>query len=547
MKSKSILGLKYILQIRKGMKFIMKKLVCMTISFFLVLSMLSGCQNLKPTENNSKLEIQYELTFDSLRNELNDQRKKDIMEPLAHTIDEYGIIDKENNTDYSEPETVKFSKPVHFQNKITTEKAIEDVNQLMRILKSSYGAYNYFGGDVKFEKVRERIIARINDTYCQGPNRTYFFYRILKEELAFIDDSHFRIARVNCDFNLKKKNIYYDADKRDFYEDENGFYTVLNDQNWYLSTEDEKYLHLTVSDNGTLVYGLFLLTEGESPLPNNFSLKSKSGEESNISTIWNITDVGPRTNDVYQVYRYYEKEGIPVSTLNNMSIGFHDIAMTNEFINQAKELRNKKIFILDLRDNKGDVTEIADFFMYNLTGSPCDPKMQTVERYSAMNKHHEEVIKNDKDQSDFSKIDFYNENKELVDSWIDEKKCSNKVEYGETVVLDNKAKWNDYDNTIIVLINNVTSSAAEYFLFKLATLNNVIIMGTNSNGGMVTGNTSDESAEFLSNAGLAVDYGQSLQITDKIDGFDTEGWMPDIITRGDALDTAISLIKNSEK
>ena len=105
----------------------------------------------------------------------------------------------------------------------------------------------------------------------------------------------------------------------------------------------------------------------------------------------------------------------------------------------------------------------------------------------------------------------------------------------------------NYENTIIVLINKSTMASAEYFLSELATVNNVIIMGTNSNGCMVTDNIIDAADIYLYNTGIPINYSPTLMIHDNMDGFDTKGWMPDIITRGDALDTAIELINNSEK
>ncbi len=52
-----------------------------------------------------------------------------------------------------------------------------------------------------------------------------------------------------------------------------------------------------------------------------------------------------------------------------------------------------------------------------------------------------------------------------------------------------------------------------------------------------------EKEDSLPNSGISIMYGQSLIIQDKMNGFDTDGYMPDIITRGDALDAAVALLK----
>ncbi|MDO5573517.1 MAG: S41 family peptidase [bacterium] len=308
--------------------------------------------------------------------------------------------------------------------------------------------------------------------------------------------------------------------------------------------DDEQYVYPTVNDQGKLVYGLFCMNAEGEEFPESIRLVSEDGETSTLDMVWTIVCAGPQYNNLDVSHEYYEKDGIPVTTLTRMSIDFHDVKMTNEFINEAKKLRDEPIFILDLRDNTGGLNEIADFFLYNLTGDKCEAKMQLATRYSAINQNIEKAISETKKLSDFSEVDFYQDNQELVNGWTADRERGGQARTGETVVIDNHAKWNDYENTIVVLVNQKTKAAAEYFLMKLSTVSNVVIIGTNTAGYMITDSDIDAEDIYLQYTGIPVNYGPTLVLHDKMEDFDTTGWIPDIVTRGDALDAATALLRN---
>ncbi len=525
------------------MNILLKRIGCVLICILFIFS-LCGCQSESVNTTNSEDLEQYELSLDKLKEELNKQRKDEIEVSLQYTIKDYGIVEPDEAYAYSENEVLELTQKRRYENKISLDEAIADVDSLMKLMKNSYGGYTYFGGDKQFLKAKEQIIERVHEAYDQGENLTSYLQNILLEELTFVEDSHFRIGQLNTKFN--EKYIYYDLGKTDFYQDSNGYYTVIEDAKWYLSHDDEMYFHLTVSDNGELVYGLFILSEEDSILPKEFILNSENGKEYTMPVSFAITSVGQRV-DNNQIHSSSTIEGIPVTTLGGMAISDDVISDMNDFINEAKELRNEKVFILDLRGNIGGLTALNDFFMYNLTNSRCPFKMQTAKRCSAVNMYHEMVnfqtFDGDNGFSVLQKIDFFNENKELVASWFSENVDFSEVTLDETLIKDYDADFTEYDNTIVVLIDKNVFSAGEYLIYQLATVENVIIMGSNSNGCMVTTDVNAMSPVYLPNSGISIMYGQSLIIQDKMNGFDTDGYMPDIITRGDALDAAVALLK----
>ncbi len=78
---------------------------------------------------------------------------------------------------------------------------------------------------------------------------------------------------------------------------------------------------------------------------------------------------------------------------------------------------------------------------------------------------------------------------------------------------------------IIVLVDDKCGSSGEFMLLSLRSLENVIVVGGNSYGAQVCGNTQTYK---LPNSGITVDFGRSLEFVYKIANVDNKGYMPDI-------------------
>ena len=482
----------------------------------------------------------YEITAQSLCSQLNEKRTELISEPLEHTITDYGTVDIGCAEEFTNREVTELVTPHNYKSDITLEEAIDDTDTLMRIFKTSYGAYGYFGGDSAFLAAQQRINDRLTQAYADGSGSTEMLHSIILEELAFVEDSHLRIGGKCTDF--KEKLIYFESTGMTFLQDVNGFFTLLDGERYYLDKADETLIHLTVDDNGKLVYGLFMLSDDESTLPADITLTCHDGSKDTVNLYWKAASAGSADR---RVHNYSVIDGIPVTSLSRMSINRGDISLTNDFINETAQLKDEKVFILDLRSNNGGSIYINDFFMYGLTGSRCQFKSQTVKRYSSLNLHHDKVNNDYMGGSDnyasFEQIDFFKNNRELVRSWYISD--STVPQSGETITKDVSAVMTPYKNTIIVLIDKNTVSAGEYFLHEFSTVENVIIMGTNSAGCLITGDVNTLSSVYLPNSGISVTYGQVLMLNDYADGFDSSGFMPDVISRNDALADAVALAK----
>lgn len=491
---------------------LVKRIICLLLSLLLLAGAV-GCQG---SEETAALE--------DFIAEVNHTRSEALSAPFE--LPAPGSISPEEDFTESELDSLLTRKTYHEQ--ITLEQALEDTNVLMRILKTSYGGYEYFGGDARFASAADAIEARLRALGTEGVSSGELD-RILREELAFIEDSHFNISRKPMAF--KEKYIFSDAEARDFLRDDEGFYTVIDGKRSHLSAEDEHLLRPTES-GGRLVYGLFAVSEDAESLPSGLTL---SGGRIDVS--WQEVSAG-ESSGTGQVFTRLDRDGIPVLAIRRMSIAPADCRQTNELVRAAKEMRDAPVFILDLRNNLGGDLLVNYFFMLSVTGSLVNSGTGLVTRSSALNSRHDAVNAGDTADSS-SLIEFYAENPALSESWFAAR------ERGESIEENNVSSLFEREGYIFVLLGKNSFSASEYLLLELAGVKNVVFIGTNSSGCLLCGNVNARSPVYLPNSGKLVSYGQTLVASRYMDGFDSNGFMPDIFTRGDALDSAVALIKSS--
>ncbi len=89
-------------------------------------------------------------------------------------------------------------------------------------------------------------------------------------------------------------------------------------------------------------------------------------------------------------------------------------------------------------------------------------------------------------------------------------------------------------------MNKEVYSAGEAFLRQLETMSNVILVGTNSNGCLTTGNPYFEAPVYLPHSKISIVYGDELIVANDMKGYDARGTLPDLyIANEDALDAVV--------
>ena len=498
----------------------MKKSVSLLLTVIIILSVLlsTGCNTTDTTEY---------LTLDSIIQSVNEKHLKELQTPATYDEADY-LIDYENEV-FTEDE--KSALQTGKYNRVTKEEAKQDIEILFKFLKRYYAGYTYFGGDEKFDNAKQEILNKIDSNSKNKYNREELS-EIITPSLSFVYDSHFTVEDKRT---FKEAYTYYETSKMEFYKDSKGYYTKLDEKIWYLPKELEKYLKVTIGKSGELVYGMFAVVVDESTLPTETELYNGSNKNK-INLSWAVSEVG---GDQASVEQYKEVNGVPVSSLSYMSPNEFTLQEFNEFLNNSLKHAEKENSILDLRENDGGLAEIDWLWVYGYTGQYTDVNWGMLSfpfqnlSYDSSNEIYDslkdiEFIKNNPELDDF----FENLNSKID---INAKMQSRKSMF--YVGLENLLK---NDNNLFVLQSKHNYSSGELFIKMLNNVENVLTVGTNTNGCIHTGMVS---AVSLPNSGLVLGYSQSILIgPDK--EFDIYGIEPDIyIASEDAQEAVLRCIE----
>ena len=147
---------------------------------FATVLMLVGCsskdRNVRGIEQEPSVDL---ITLNEVIREANDLRKSTLMqepELYLHNMDEkFNLLTDE--------QLIAFTTKKDKKEMITLEKGLEDIESAFYILKASYGAYQYFGGDEVFNKAKmetmdylrtlgqkDKVISseELRDVLCEG-------------------------------------------------------------------------------------------------------------------------------------------------------------------------------------------------------------------------------------------------------------------------------------------------------------------------------------------------------------------------------------------
>jgi len=478
---------------------------------------------------------EYEMTLQLLMERLNSRRSESNQPEyeLEDYLPDYESADFQA-AEFSDDEFAMLTtQPTNVPDILTLEQAIEDVEYLFRILRTSYGAYTLFGGDEVFNAAKDKLIKKLETFYFGGITVDQLRSEML-DVLSFVEDTHFGIDDQGTNFN--EKRYYRDSNELVFRYDDNGFYANPdndpNGERWYISEEDEALLQMTIADDGELVYGLFRLDNQYYPqdLPESIKMQNAEGKTTTYKIKWSLMSCGYVWNEEY--YTYDEVDGIPVVSLNTYyldEMSFEDI---NDYLNDAEELRGEDVIIVDLRYNTGGYDSLNAMWLYTLTGGEdIDWSVGYAAYVSKLNNY---VLTNNEAyvESLFDRLDFFDTYPEY---WGESDSAAEEETYevGDTYLIEAESDYYEYDGTIFVLFNKQTYSAGELALFQFENMSNVVFVGMNSNGCLLTGGTNIDAPVYLPNSGMMVNYSILLVTSDIMEGFDAYGFQPDIIVENE--------------
>lgn len=399
--------------------------------------------------------------------------------------------------------------------RLTYEEAAEDADLIFRVLKNCYGAYFYFGGDKVFERAKKNVLS---DCKAAGENLSVGILReSFKRNLGFVKDGHFWIDNGP----ILAKAVYYSNEEIIFLKDEKGYYTEQDGKRNYVSLVDdsdevENYMKRSINDEGMLVYRLGMLSADEREMvevvfdnrTEEFVLEPPKFE---INTD-NIT-----------YYSDYEVSGIPVIAIRSFMYEQNG----SRFVRSAETVRNSKISILDMRGNSGGMSKYVTDWL--------DIYAPALSEYASGNIY---VHRRSRaaDYLTYKNLEKYLSNEETERLLSNYRSGSNGWEIKEASAFVRS----ENNNFLFVLVDSRTFSAGEWLIAALRNKDNVIFVGTNSGGGLI----SDNAIKIvLPNSKINIQCGTGLGFYYDDTVFTEEtGFSPDIWVNTDAMQHTLNLI-----
>lgn len=456
------------------------------------------------------------------------------------TYDEADFLIDVNSESFTDEE-LKAMSSSGYEN-VTKAEAKEDVETLFRFLKSSYAGYTYFGGDEAFGKAEKEIKSNI-DSFSKNKLNQEELAGVIMQSLGFVKDSHFIMLGKQA---FEEAHTYYESEKREFkMTEDNRYCTEIDDAFWYLPAETEKYMKLTIGESGELVYGMFAVVTDEEKegLPTSVQLEN-GDKKQEIKLDWIISEVG---GDQSAQAKFSEENGVAISSLADMTASESSIGEINNFLNDSKKLAGYDNSILDLRENDGGLAEIDMFWIYGYTGKIADisntvytfkdDKFERIEKLNGVLRPTEPLDTFDIVKENSELMDVYTNLENEFDDFQGVRKANGVLNCKPDKIISNP-------NTLFVLQSKHNYSAGEAFLMMLDNVENVVSVGTNTNGCVHFGNVFPLA---LPNSKTTFTFSISI-LTGFDKDFDVYGLEPDIyIADDDAQEAVLKCIEYYSK
>ena len=422
------------------------------------------------------------------------------------------------------PEALGFGLPKAI---ISRQEALEDVEHLFSLLKYGYAGYQYFGGDERFQMAKQGMLEELQTEF---PNQfpSAALDNLIYDRLHFINDGHFAIG---TQVYFRPQTMYMDFG-HEFFKDDHGYYLKTNGLREYVELVNgesvDPYLWPSLNVSGEIVYRIGILAHEESRAANQerLEISLRSNEARRQESLLLKKEARPRQIPDGS-YRRYEVEGIPVIDLQQFRfVGPY----LGQFLDDALELKNEELFIIDLRFNPGGLSNNIEHWLQRITGDWVeDPAQMWVQLRTNTTR---ELARYSKEGEPRWMIDALFPVRET--GWTRIRPSSG------SAPIANPTK-------IVVLMDSWSASAGEISIRRLRRIENVVFIGTNTSGTLIIG---DPIKGKLPNSYIGTHWGTALKLEVESGKFvDREGvgYLPDFwVQSEDALDLALKFIHRQQ-
>ena len=387
---------------------------------------------------------------------------------------------------------------------ITYEEAVSDIETVFRVCHAAYGAYYYFGEEA-FENAKAEILQWLEGQTTVDVSQLEW---ILREKTSFMCDGHSYLGRVIWEVP-GVCYAYYNCLNQAFSRDEQGYYKTENGTKWYLESFSNDFIQVkpALQADGTILYEPVLFTPNGMTDDDVLTLRNSQDQTRTETLQWEETAaLGGGDNPDF---RYLDENNITYISMR----AFRDSedkykALYQEFMQTGKRAQNSDLLIFDLRSNSGGNGDSMNTWLRNFSGqSPQIPEIKS-DRASALQD------RNPVSRSKFSKAKITN------------------------------GKWIPNDIPVIVLVDDRCGSAGEFALNLLRTMDNVLVVGSNTAGCQLGGNAIPIT---LPNSRIYCQIGTQLRFAYDITNVDDTGYEPDVwCNPSTSLEAVLNMLKQND-
>ena len=403
---------------------------------------------------------------------------------------------------------------------LTAEQAHTDVDILFQALRSTYGPYYHFGGDEVFLKARDDILAE-----CIAKERLSAgeLSALLIKHLSFIRDAHFTVNNTRFS-EAMKAHIYNQGTAYlragELFVTADGKKAVKT----IAGALPEEMLRLSISSEGEVVYYPVMLLENGVD-PETLEVEYTDGTRETLTP--------PQWESGYEeskiTVEMRDRQGIPVLFARNM---YFDQAPGGEdgqvFLDYAEQLGKAPVSMIDLRSNGGGNGILPLKWLSAFVGEQVTGNHLSIQRWS-----EEEMLAYGQDTEN----QYYVPVEEMQQY---EGTSPINAQYMKNGDLPDTFVQND--SLLIVLTGKNTASAAEVFVDAAVNVENILLIGHNTFGMLIS---NAYTWMVLPESGIAIQLGSDLRVFADESFEEYAGFSPDIWVNGaDAEDLAVKLVQN---
>lgn len=435
----------------------------------------------------------YQNAFETLLDSVNEKRRTDMASEVTFDGFEDYIVNDPSTIDLLSDDEIKALVTNHpTRQSVSRDDALADIDLLFRALHNAYAAYYYFGED-KFDAAEAEVKAWVQKQKTVNVEK---LGQTINTALQFVQDAHFAIRPG--EENVKQQKAWYSCigTEQGFSKDDSGYYRMIDGEKWYVDSLSNKSSEMSpvLRANGSLGYAPTLLCHGKAGSSDTITLRNGDGVTRTDKIVWKaneslLDDTWDRSS---ACYRYLEENGILYLSIRLFDNRRFADTVLPEYAASGSKAKNCKLVIYDLRSNGGGDDRYARTWTQNFTGAKSvEPKVAAGNRGSKLG-----------NAAGFNWMSVG-----IFDGGV------------------SRGNWLPNDIPVIVLMDSRCGSSGESALTFAKTMDNVIVIGSNSAGYQLCGNVYDYS---LPCTGITACFGVSLSFYGSMDNVDYKGYEPDL-------------------